>query len=115
MSFVYWVFEDTDRFVFPHDSGYVGVSEDPEKRWREVRIAKKAPKARLVVLYEGTREECLRRERRWRPHPRIGWNIYRGGGAPKPKTHNRRPLRLGFNFINRRWDKPIKGVWRGKR
>ena len=30
MSFVYWVFEDKDCFVFPHNAGYVGVSEDPK-------------------------------------------------------------------------------------
>ena len=33
MSFVYWVFEDTYRFEFPHNAGYVGVSEDPKSRW----------------------------------------------------------------------------------
>ena len=34
MSFVYWVFEDKDCFVFPHNAGYVGVSEYPKNRWR---------------------------------------------------------------------------------
>lgn len=75
MSFVYWVFEDKDCFVFPHNTGCVGVSEDPEQRWRNVRTTKKAPpKARLVMLYEGTREQCLRREYQLRPSMRIGWN-----------------------------------------
>ena len=88
MSSVYWVFEDKDRFVFPHNAGYVGVSEDPKDRWRRVRAIKKAPKARLVVLYEGTREECLKRDHQWRPNPRIGWNTARGdvarGISPRP-------------------------------
>ena len=61
MSFTYGVFEDTDHFVFPHNACYVGVSEDPKQRWYSVRTIKKAPKAKLVILYEGTREECLRR------------------------------------------------------
>ena len=41
MSFVYWVFEDTHRFVFPHNAGYVGVSEDPKRRWRRCVPLKK--------------------------------------------------------------------------
>jgi len=113
VSFVYWVFEDTDCFSFPHNSGYVGVSEDPESRWRRMRAIKKVPKARLVILYEGTREECLRREHQLQPGLRIGWNTLQGGVASEPKIHGRRPL--GFNFIMRRWDTPLKDAWRGKR
>ena len=30
MSFVYWVFEDTYCFSFPHNSGFVGISEDSD-------------------------------------------------------------------------------------
>jgi hypothetical protein len=90
MSFTYWVFEDKDCFVFPHNAGWVGVSEDPRDRWHCVRASKKAPKARLVILYEDTREECLRREYELRPSPRIGWNIARGGKASEPRKHGRR-------------------------
>jgi hypothetical protein len=36
MSFTYWVFKDKDCFVFPHNVGYVGVSEDPKRRWSSV-------------------------------------------------------------------------------
>ena len=68
MTFVYWVFEDTYRFEFPHNSGWVGVSEDPRSRWYSVRAIKKVPKARLVILYEGTREESRRREHQLRPY-----------------------------------------------
>ena len=39
MTFVYWVFEDTDCFVFPHTAGYVGVSEDPVRRKMNIRDA----------------------------------------------------------------------------
>ena len=95
MSFVYWVFEDTHRFVFPHNAGWVGVSEDPRSRWHNVRRTKKAPNASLVILYEGTREECLKRENQLRPDLRIGWNIARGGTAAEPRTYGRRPLGLG--------------------
>ena len=93
MSFLYWVFEDTYCFVFPHNAGYVGVSEDPENRWRRMRAIKKAPKARLVILYEGTREECLKREYQLRPSLRIGWNTLCGGKAWEPPKHGRRPIK----------------------
>jgi hypothetical protein len=100
MSFVYWVFEDKDCFTFPHNAGYVGVSEDPTRRWHGLRTAKTAPKtAKLLILYEGTREECLRREYQLRPSLRIGWNTLRGGTAREPGIRGRRPLGLGFNFI----------------
>lgn len=90
MSFVYWVFEDT--------SGYVGVSEDPKSRWRRMRAIKKRPKARLVILYEGTREECLKREYQLRPGLRIGWNTLRGGKAWEPPKHGRWPINCKVNI-----------------
>ena len=99
MSFVYWVFEDKDRFVFPHNAGYVGVSEDPRQRWYNIRTSKKAPKAKLVILYEGTREECLRREHELRPGLRIGWNTLRGGQAWEPPKHGRRPIKGDVRHI----------------
>jgi hypothetical protein len=83
VSFTYWVFEDKDCFSFPHNAGYVGVSENPEDRWRRVRAIKEAPKARLVILHEGTREECLKREYQLRPSLRIGWNT--GMGTAKAR------------------------------
>ena len=77
----------------PHNAGWVGVSEDPEARWYGIRTIKKAPKASLVILYEGTREECLKKEYQLRPSPRIGWNIARGGMAVEPRKHGRRPIK----------------------
>ena len=65
-----------------------------------MRTTKKAPKgAKLVVLYEGTREECLESEYQLRPDLRIGWNTLRGGTAAEPRTRGRRPLGLVFNPI----------------
>lgn len=115
MSFLYWIYEDTYCFSLPHKHGYVGVSEDPNGRWRSVRFGKNKPKAELLILYEGAREECLRKERKLRPNLHIGWNVARGGTAVEPRTYGRRPIGLGFNFIKRQWDKPLKNAWRGKR
>ena len=52
MSFLYWVFEDTYCFSFPNNSGYVGISEDSEKRWPSVRAVKKAPEAKYLGMPE---------------------------------------------------------------
>ena len=80
--FVYWIYEDMDRFDFPHDSGYVGVSENPKGRLRQLRYNKRVPSkwtTKLLILFEGERKQCLRRERRLRPRENLGWNIARGG------------------------------------
>ena len=94
MSFVYWVYEDKDCFVFPHNSGYVGVSEAPENRWRQLRFTKAVPKmAKLLILSEGLRDQCLARERLLRPHKNIGWNKACGGMAPARVIHGYWPIK----------------------
>ena len=80
-----------------------------------MRRTKKAPNASLVILYEGTREECLKRENQLRPDLRIGWNIARGGTAAEPRTYGRRPLGLRFNPITGkgRWETPsVYAIWK---
>ena len=42
-----------------------------------------------MILYEGTREECLKREYQLRPSLRIGWNIAQGGMAVEPQKHGK--------------------------
>src|SRR5262245_7476043 len=81
MSFVYWLYEDGPR-NFPYNSGYIGVSEHPTRRWQALRKSKVATQtAKLLILYEGSQEECLRLEHQFRPHNNIGWNTACGGGG----------------------------------
>ena len=72
MSFLYWVYDHTCNFVF--DFGYVGVTEEPPKRFRNLLSTGTVPRdAKQVILFEGTRGGCLLRENQLRPWPNIGW------------------------------------------
>jgi hypothetical protein len=89
MSYVYWVHDDTCNSAV--NSGYVGVSEDPASRLHALRIAGTVPRgSQQAILFEGTRKECLVRERQLRPRCNIGWNKARGGVAPDPLKHGPR-------------------------
>ena len=88
MTFVYWVHDD--NCSCPDFHGYVGISEDPQKRLYGSRAARTVPaNSELMILFEGTREQCLKVERKYRPKKRIGWNTARGGAASEPKIHGR--------------------------
>lgn|SRR5262249_38964169 len=107
MSWLYWVHKDefaeerchspwgddfrTDPIIRRH--GYIGVSENPTVRWHSLRQAKIVPKtAKLQLLFEGTREQCLALERTLRPRKNIGWNTARGGSAAEPLIRGRTPI-----------------------
>lgn len=81
----------------PYAEGYIGVTSGTlEKRlYNHMKAAKKSSivaKAlnkyddiEIFELYEGTKEECLTLERKYRPEGLIGWNLVEGGGLP-PKN-----------------------------
>jgi hypothetical protein len=119
MSYTYWVYDESvvnihewpprpprgelpriERPNRDHASrrhGYVGVSEDPISRWRALKTEGRVPKhAKLAVLFEGTREQCRRWERRLRPRPNIGWNKSVGGVAPDPWKRGYAPIGLAW-------------------
>jgi len=77
----------------PYNSGYVGVSEDPEWRLNALRSDKTVPDtAKLLLLFEGERELCLAVERLLRPADGIGWNTAVGGVAREP-PRGREPVK----------------------
>jgi hypothetical protein len=89
MSFVYWVY---DRTCDSTDDGWIGVSEQPETRPAQVRRALGCKnKVYMLLLFEGTRKACLRRERWYRPRPNMGWNTLGGGIAAAPIKHGLAP------------------------
>jgi hypothetical protein len=103
MSFLYWVYDDTCVSEVEH--GYVGVSEQPSTRLYCLRRESTVPKdAQQRILFEGTREECLNREREPRPRPNMGWNPGAGGVAPLPIKHGFAPFRDDR-------DKRIRNIW----
>jgi len=66
MTLVYWVYDETCSDPSYH--GYVGVSENPLRRHSELCSVGRVPaNSKLKDIFEGTREECLVRERQLRP------------------------------------------------
>jgi len=83
MSFVYWIYDHTCGSEI--NFGYVGVSEKPTRRLFSLRSVGTVPRdAKQIILFEGTRPECLAREKKLRPRPNIGWNRNTRGDASAP-------------------------------
>jgi hypothetical protein len=80
---VYWLFDH--NCICPRLHGYVGITADLPKRIAQHREKgrRKAVEFRVVVLFQGTKAECLVLERQLRPGYGIGWNLARGGWYPK--------------------------------
>lgn len=73
---VYWLFDDACSDPFQH--GYVGLTNNLDHRLK-VHQRKNFSDFRVVVLFSGTRRQCAKEERRYRPQPEIGWNLMAGG------------------------------------
>ena len=90
--YVYWI--HLDNMMLSTD-GYVGVSNNPHKRFyqhqQNARLGKKDHLCNAInkytdlcftIISEGTKQECLEFEKFLRPACDIGWNITTGGGFP---------------------------------
>ena len=79
MSYVYWIYNErcTDVYL----DGYVGVSEDVERRFfQHLQKNERIPAdSKYMILFEGSREECFKKEHEYRPRKSIGWNSAPGG------------------------------------
>jgi len=103
MSFTYWVYDL--GCGCEAESGYVGVTEDPTTRLQSLRITGTVPRhAKMTILLEGDRAECLAMERKLRPSRNIGWNKAPGGIASVPIKHGLTP-RSSSQFEG------IKSLW----
>lgn len=77
-SFVYWLYDSTCGLI--EETGYVGVSIDCNRRLKEHLHEGRMPAdSVMIILFEGTREECYDKEIELRPKPGIGWNRAMGG------------------------------------
>lgn len=75
---VYWLYDSFCRS--PLTDGYVGMTINLSQRIRAHRSLKNFPKRfNVKILFTGTRRRCLLREKKLRPHPNMGWNIFSGG------------------------------------
>lgn len=71
--------------------GYIGISEQPERRWKEhqrstnqhlKRALEKYNDIQMVIITKGNEDEMKRMEEYLRPRNKIGWNLVKGGGLP---------------------------------
>jgi predicted GIY-YIG superfamily endonuclease len=103
VGYVYWI-HLKDQWD-PTEDGYIGVSNDPKRRFEEHKKSKnplllegmKNPEVVMDILFVGSYECALLRERCFRPKPNMGWNINIGGKAPpnqkgKPKSEYTRNM-----------------------
>jgi len=103
VGYVYWIHlkEQWD----PTEDGYVGISNDPQRRFEEHKRSKnpllaegmKNPDVVMDILFVGSYECALLRERCFRPRPNMGWNINIGGKVPpnhKGKTKSEHTKKL---------------------
>lgn len=108
--YVYWIHLDNHSI----EDGYVGVSVDPVRRFKEHAKPKKTQK-RITeeikshgddviydIIYCGTEESCYELEGVLRPGPYIGWNKARGGRFCPSKTLS------GIKKSKPVWNKGIK-------
>ena len=77
--YVYWIKDET--CVDPFTDGYIGLTKDHRARWyAHRRSGNFPPSATMVILHQGTRFECAKHEKNYRPSPNLGWNHSNGGG-----------------------------------
>jgi hypothetical protein len=100
MYSVYWISHKDHTDIF--SQGYVGVSNNPKKRWDGHKLKpQKGHFANAInkygwgnlvkkVVLIGEENYCLEIEQKLRPTEQIGWNLVAGGGKP--------PSALGKKF-----------------
>jgi hypothetical protein len=77
-NYVYWIFNES--CIRPEDSGYVGVTKNPNIRFKTHLRNKRIPdNSQQKILFEGSREDCFLLEKNLRPQKNIGWNNATGG------------------------------------
>jgi len=91
--YVYWI--KRKRHTNPEEEGYVGISNDPQRRFGEHHLSefkvgnaiRKYKDVEMIILHEcADRNEALLLESKYRPSNHIGWNVICGGGEP-PRNH----------------------------
>src|SRR5262245_9503464 len=76
---LYWIKDES--CADPPKDGYIGLTNDIKSRWyNHRRSGNFPPSATIEILYRGTRIECAKRERIYRPGTNKGWNRSHGGG-----------------------------------
>lgn len=119
LTFVYWIHkeEHTDKFT----EGYIGVTSNPHKRWKQHKadtkrgkhpnnylshaIAKYGDTLVYEIVYLGEASKCYDYEKQLRPEPSIGWNLMSGGPVGKITVEGRKRIsefnKLGWTEVRK--------------
>ena len=101
MHSLYWLKYLSHTNIY--EEGYVGITMNPDERWRQHQNNKNNPIVRNAIKKGGvvmeiirdnlTEEEAYLLEEEYRSKENIGWNIAKGGSKP--------PSQLGKKFPGR--------------
>jgi predicted GIY-YIG superfamily endonuclease len=93
MYFVYWI--RYKNHLDPYNDGYIGISKNPLKRFKEHKNSKDNNKVKGAIKNGAIIEiicnglsliEALEMEKSYRPKELIGWNLCEGGQLPPSKN-----------------------------
>lgn len=82
---LYWIKDPKHKNI--KNEGYIGITKDFDRRKKEHQNSKMfSDNCEYIVMFEGTKKECKRKEFELRPKSKIGWNKQRGGMLPPDHT-----------------------------
>lgn len=97
--YVYHVHRTKDLYNF--EEGYIGITCDPKRRWRDHKYSSNKHLTRALNKYDdiehtilvcASKEYCMWLENKLRPKEMIGWNIAIGGGEPPVMIGEKNPM-----------------------
>jgi group I intron endonuclease len=103
---LYWI--KHKNHIDPQTQGYIGISNNPERRFKEHKqkqdfpvhnaMKKYGDDVEMILLADNlTEQEAKDSEKTLRPKMHIGWNIMSGGGIP-PSTKGAQKPDLSIRF-----------------
>ena len=109
---MYYVYAIGKNIKEPYDECYIGVTNDPERRWiahtkskytvgKFIRDHHLTFEQNFVIIYSGTEEECFEMEVKYRPFPLMGLNESNGGRGGHTSYSQERNKKLSKSLKNR--------------
>lgn len=122
MQYILYAIGSIDDLVEPYDKCYIGVTNNPEKRWKShikskytigkyIRDNNLNFDDNMIILFYGSSDTCYNKERIYRPNPNMGLNEAIGGNGGYSSYNVERNLKVSSALKGRNvhWiDKVIK-------
>jgi hypothetical protein len=101
VTVLYWLYDESCHDPFEH--GYIGITDKLSQRIGAHRSGSywfPTRRFRTRIIAVGTRSECAKLERDYRPEAGIGWNRAPGGGGKFVRLRLDRVSRLRLKLGN---------------